>query len=250
MRAFESPMDNGRSKDLYLTGADNKLHVACIMDGNRRWAAAHNAPALKGHQAGVEALRLLVTAAPDNGIGVLTVYAFSSDNWRRPIGEIEDLIHLFRDYLDSETENLVRDGVRLTIVGRRDRLPENVIAEIERSEAATQWGDTLHLRIAIDYSSREAILAAVKTVAASTGVTKETFGKILSGGTDHADVDLLIRTSGEQRLSDFLLWECAYAELYFSNRLWPDFTEQDLVEALIEFRRRDRRFGGRSIEAA
>jgi undecaprenyl diphosphate synthase len=250
MHAFESPMDDGRSKDLYPTGDYNKLHVACIMDGNRRWAAAHNAPVLKGHQAGVEALRRVVTAAPDNGIGVLTVYAFSSDNWRRPIAEVEDLMRLFCDYLDTETETLVRDGVRLTIVGRRDRLPENVIAEIERSEAVTQWGDALHLRIAMDYSSREAILAAVKTVGASTGVTKETFGKILSGGTDQADVDLLIRTSGEQRLSDFLLWECAYAELYFSNRLWPDFTEPDLVEALTEFRQRDRRFGGRSIEAA
>jgi len=250
MRAFEPPMDDGRITNKIPTGCGNKLHVACIMDGNRRWAAAHNLPSLQGHRAGVDALRRVITSAPDNGIGVLTVYAFSSDNWRRPIAEVEDLIRLFRDYLDTETENLVRDGVRLTIVGRRDRLPENVIAEIERSEEVTQWGDALHLRIAVDYSSREAILAAVKIVATSTGVTKETFGKILSGGTDPTDVDLLIRTSGERRLSDFLLWECAYAELYFSNCLWPDFTESDLVEALTEFRQRDRRFGGLSIKAA
>jgi undecaprenyl diphosphate synthase len=145
---------------------------------------------------------------------------------------------------------LIRDDVRLTIFGRRDRLPENVISEIERSEAATQWGETLHLRIAIDYSSREAILAAVKTAAASPIVTKDLFGTLLSGSADLADVDLLIRTSGEQRLSDFLLWECAYAELYFSKLLWPDFTEADLIQALTEFHQRDRRFGGLSIKAA
>lgn len=243
-------MDDGGTGGMMPVSCSNRLHVACIMDGNGRWAAAHNMPRLKGHQAGVEALRRIVTAAPDNGVSVLTVYAFSSDNWRRPAGEIEDLIRLFRDYLDSETEKLVRDDVRLTIFGRRDRLPENVITEIERSEAATQWGETLHLRIAMDYSSREAIVAAVKTAAESLTMTKELFGTLLSGSPDLADVDLLIRTSGEQRLSDFLLWECAYAELYFSNRLWPDFTEADFAQALTEFRQRDRRFGGLSNRAA
>jgi undecaprenyl diphosphate synthase len=228
----------------------NKLHVACIMDGNGRWAAARNISRLLGHQAGVEALRNIVTAAPNNGIGVLTVYAFSSDNWRRPATEVEDLLQLFREYLDSETEMLVRDGVRLTIVGRRDRFPSDVVAEIERSEAATQWGDAMHLRIAMDYSSRDAILAAARTVSGCPDVTMEDFGKLISGGADQANVDLLIRTSGEQRLSDFLLWECAYAELYFSERLWPDFTNADLIEALSEFRQRDRRFGGLSIKAA
>jgi len=243
-------MDDGGTENIVPMSRSNRLHVACIMDGNGRWAAARNMPRLKGHQAGVEALRRVVTAAPDNGVSVLTVYAFSSDNWRRPSGEIEDLIQLFRDYLDSETEKLICDDVRLTIFGRRDRLPENVISEIERSEAATQWGETLHLRIAIDYSSREAILAAVKTAAASPIVTKDLFGTLLSGSADLADVDLLIRTSGEQRLSDFLLWECAYAELYFSKLLWPDFTEADLIQALTEFHQRDRRFGGLSIKAA
>jgi undecaprenyl diphosphate synthase len=220
------------------------------MDGNGRWAAARNVPRLRGHQAGVETLRNIVTAAPDMGVTVLTVYAFSSDNWRRPGAEVEDLLRLFRDYLDTETEKLVRDGVRLTIVGRRDRFPSDLIAEIERSEAATQWGDTLHLRVAMDYSSRDAILAAIRTAAGYSDMTKESFGELLSGGADQANVDLLIRTSGEQRLSDFLLWECAYAELYFSERLWPDFTDADLAEALEEFRQRERRFGGLSIKAA
>jgi undecaprenyl diphosphate synthase len=220
------------------------------MDGNGRWAAARNISRLRGHQAGVEALRNIVTAAPDNGIGVLTVYAFSSDNWRRPAAEVDDLLRLFRDYLDTETETLVRDGVRLTIVGRRDRFPSDVVAEIERSEAATQWGDTMHLRIAMDYSSRDAILTAARTAAGCPDVSKEDFGELISGGPDQANVDLLIRTSGEQRLSDFRLWECAYAELYFSKRLWPDFTGADLIDALSEFRQRERRFGGASIKAA
>jgi undecaprenyl diphosphate synthase len=230
--------------------SNNWLHVACIMDGNGRWAAARNVSRLTGHQAGVEALRNIVATAPDIGITVLTVYAFSSDNWRRPRTEVDDLLQLFCDYLDTETEKLVRDGVRLTVVGRRDRFPKQLIAEIERSEAATQWGDTLHLRIAMDYSSRDAIIAAAKTAAKCPDVTKESFGELLSGGANHADVDLLIRTSGEQRLSDFLLWECAYAELYFSERLWPDFTGVDLVEALKNFHQRERRFGGSSTRAA
>jgi undecaprenyl diphosphate synthase len=226
------------------------LHVACIMDGNGRWAAERNLPRLSGHQAGVEALRRVVTVAPDNGVKVLTVYAFSADNWRRPPAEIEDLIRLLRNYLDSETEKLVRDGVRLTILGRRDRLPESLIAEIERSEAAAQWGDALHLRIAIDYSSRDAIVAAARAAANLPAITKELFAELVTGAAAESDVDLLIRTSGEQRLSDFLLWECAYAELYFTKRLWPDFTGADLVEALTEFRQRDRRFGGLSTKAA
>ena len=228
----------------------NRLHVALIMDGNSRWAAARKIPRRRGHQAGVETLRNIVATSPNHGIGVLTVYAFSSDNWRRPATEVEDLLQLFREYLDTETETLVRDGVRLTVVGRRDRIPREVVAEIERSEAATQWGDAIHLRIAMDYSSRDAILAAAKTVAAYPNVTLEDFGGLISGGADQVDVDLLIRTSGEQRLSDLLLWECAYAELYFSKRLWPDFTDADLIEALKEFRQRERRFGGLTIKAA
>ena len=226
-----------------------KIHVACIMDGNGRWAAARNIARVKGHRAGVEALRRIVAAAPNHGIGILTVYAFSADNWRRPAHEVEDLISLLRTYLDTDTEKLVQDGVRLTIIGRRDRLSQSLVSEIERSEAATQWGDVLNLRVAIDYSSRETIMAAARAAAGLPEVTTETFEKLITGGTNQVDVDLLIRTSGEQRLSDFLLWECAYAELFFTKRLWPDFTEADLAEALTDFRQRERRFGGASDNA-
>lgn len=226
-----------------------RLHVGCIMDGNGRWAAARNLPRIKGHEAGVKSLRRIVTAAPENGVGILSVYAFSSDNWKRPTTEINDLLSLFRLYLDRETENLVRDGVRLIVFGRRDRLEATLIEEIERSEAATQWGDELDLRIGFDYSSREAILAAAKA-AALTDLNQDTFGQLLAGTDGHVDVDLLIRTSGEQRLSDFLLWECAYAELYFTDRLWPDFTVSDFTEAVAEFHKRSRRFGALTVGAA
>jgi undecaprenyl diphosphate synthase len=243
-------MDDLTSVGTLPIACNSRLHVACIMDGNGRWASARNIPRQAGHHAGVEALRNIVIAAPEIGIGVLTVYAFSSDNWRRPASEVANLIDLFRKYLDTETEALVRDGVRLTIVGRRDRFPSDVIAEIERSEAATQWGDALHLQIAMDYSSRDSILAAVAAAAKIPAGTKEQFGELLSGGLAHANVDLLVRTGGEQRLSNFLLWECAYAELHFSKRLWPDFTKADLAEAVTDFRERERRFGGLSTKAA
>jgi undecaprenyl diphosphate synthase len=196
------------------------------MDGNGRWARARGLPRREGHRAGIEALRRIVKAAPDAGIGTLTVHAFSAANWNRPPEEVADLLKLFAQYLDSETEALVADGVRLSFIGRRDRLPETLVAEMTRAEAVTEWGDALTLRVALDYSAREAIVAAVK-----------------SGVTPGPDVDLLIRTSGEQRLSDFLLWECAYAELYFAEKNWPDFDAGDLSAALAAFRARERRFG-------
>jgi undecaprenyl diphosphate synthase len=241
--------ENGSGGQM-TTGKADKLHVACIMDGNGRWATARHLPRFQGHHAGVETLRRVVAAAPGNGISTLTAYAFSSDNWQRPAIEIDGLIALFGDYLASETENLIRDGVRLTVFGRRDRLPGGLVDEIERFEAATSLGAALHLRIAIDYSSQDAILSAVRVAAKLPELTKEAFGKLLAGGAGQVGVDLLIRTSGEQRLSDFLLWECAYAELHFTKRLWPDFTEDDLIEALTEFRQRDRRFGGLATKAA
>jgi len=157
---------------------------------------------------------------------------------------------LLRRYLDTETEDLVRDGVRLTVIGRRDRLPEGFVAEIERAEAATAWGDALHLRVAIDYSARDAILKAAVAAAALPESTRESFAALVTGDAALREVDLLIRTGGEQRLSDFLLWESDYAELYFTQRLWPDFDGADLSEALAAFRRRERRFGGLSVEAA
>jgi undecaprenyl diphosphate synthase len=232
------------------TDKANGLHVACIMDGNGRWATARSLSRSQGHRAGVESLRRIVAAAPDNGVTTLTAYAFSSDNWQRPAAEVEGLIALFCDYLDSETANMVCDGVRLTVFGRRDRLPDALVDKIRRTEAATRSGAVLHLRIAIDYSSQDAILSAARVAAELPELTKEAFGNLLTGGTGQVGVDLLIRTSGEQRLSDFLLWECAYAELHFTKCLWPDFSERDLVEALKEFHRRDRRFGGLSVRAA
>ena len=163
--------------------------------------------------------------------------------------EVESLLALLEEYLDRETENLVEDGIRLSIIGRRDRLPARLVSEIERSEAATQFGDVLHLRVAIDYSARDAIAQATRALIANPDFTKEDFARALAGdGT--AEVDLLIRTSGEQRLSDFLLWEIAYAELYFTERAWPDFSETDLAQAVTTFRARQRNFGGLPARAA
>jgi undecaprenyl diphosphate synthase len=226
----------------------DKLHVGIVMDGNGRWAVGRGLPRGAGHEAGMEALRRVVQAAPDQGIGILTVYAFSSDNWRRPAPEVAMLMGLLHRYLDCETENLVRDGVRLSVIGRRDRLPEALVAEIGRAEAATEWGDALRLRVAVDYSARALILAAA--AAARPDIGPEDFTALVNGEPGLRDVDLLIRTSGEQRLSDFLLWESAYAELYFSPLLWPDFGEADLAEALAAFGARERRYGGLPDAAA
>jgi len=218
---------------------DSRIHLAIIMDGNRRWAASRGLSHAQGHEAGAEALRRIVEAAPDLGVGTLTVYAFASENWRRPKEETAAMMALFRRYLDSETETLVRDGVRLSVIGRRDRLDPALVAEIERSEAATEWGDAMHLRLAVDYSARAAILEAARH--AGTDASVEDFAASLSG--EGGDVDFLIRTANDHRLSDFLLWECAYAELFFSPCLWPDFGEKELAAALKDFRGRKRAAG-------
>ena len=218
------------------------LHVAIIMDGNGRWALARGLPRVTGHQAGAEAVRRTVEAAPELGIGVLTLFAFSSDNWRRPSAEVAALMELFSQFLDSETERCRSNGVRLEVIGRRDRLDDSLRCVIARSEAATASGTRLRLRIAVDYSGRDAILAAIDGVDCPS---REAVDRLL--GTP---VDLLIRTGGERRLSDFLLWECAYAELFFSRRMWPDFGAEDLAGAVREFRGRERRFGGVPAPAA
>jgi undecaprenyl diphosphate synthase len=198
------------------------FHVAIVMDGNGRWATRRGLPRAAGHRAGAEAVRRVVQAAPGCGITDLTLYAFSSDNWRRPAAEVATLMRLFARHLRSETAELAARGVKLTVVGRRDRLPPALVSAIAAAEAATAQGTRLALRLAVDYSARAAIQS----------------GALLP------DVDLLIRTGGEQRLSDFLLWECAYAELWFTNRMWPDFGAAQLAAAIHEFRTRDRRFGG------
>ncbi len=222
----------------------SKLHVGIIMDGNGRWATRRGLSRLRGHEAGVEAIRRIVEAAPDQGVGTLTLYAFSSDNWRRPKAEVAGLMALLRFYLANEIESLIKNGVRLKVIGRRDRLPDGIAAAIAKAEVATSGGDVLNLRIAIDYSGRDAILNAAVKLADIVEPTREKFAELVTGEVGLRDVDLIIRTSGEQRLSDFLLWEGAYAELHFTKRMWPEFDASDLAEALTSFHGRERRFGG------
>jgi undecaprenyl diphosphate synthase len=224
----------------------SKLHVAVIMDGNGRWAAQRRLPRQAGHRAGIEAVRRVAEAAPELGVGTLTLFAFSADNWRRPEPEVSALMGLLRRYLQTEVGRLVRNDTRLTVIGRRDRLPDGIATSVAHAEAATAQGRSLHLRIALDYSARDAILRAAAAARGPDDLTREGFSRLLSGEEAYRDVDLLIRTSGEQRLSDFLLWECAYAELHFTDRLWPDFGADDLKTALQDYCRRDRRFGGPS----
>ncbi|MEX6508141.1 di-trans,poly-cis-decaprenylcistransferase [Jiella sp. M17.18] len=216
-------------------------HLGIIMDGNGRWATARGLPRGRGHEAGVRAIRPVVEAAADAGVGTLTLYAFSSDNWKRPRAEVALLMGLLRRYLDEEIEALRRSGIRVTLVGRRDRLPRGMAARIARAEAETASATRLHLRIAFDYSGRDAILDAARR--SDPAVDRQAFGRLVSGDGS-GDVDLLIRTGGEKRLSDFLLWECAYAELRFVDRMWPDFGAGDLMAALADLATRHRRFGG------
>ena len=227
----------------------NRLHVGIIMDGNGRWATRQGLPRVLGHEAGIKAVRRVVEAAPEQGVGTLTLYAFSSDNWRRPEAEVEALMALFQSYLVDETENLIEKGVCLTVIGRRDRLSESLVTAIACAEDATIGGDALHLRIGIDYSGRDAILSAASRIARGGVLTRDGFSQLVTGEPGLPDVDLIIRTGGEKRLSDFLLWESAYAELYFTERMWPEFDEADLTEALASFRVRERRFGGLNAPA-
>jgi undecaprenyl diphosphate synthase len=206
------------------------------MDGNGRWALARGLPRIAGHKAGVETVRHVVEAAPRLGIRILTLFAFSSDNWRRPPAEVEALMGMLGVYLEKETQRSVENGVRLEVIGRRDRLDAGLQAVIARAEAATAGGRELWLRIAVDYSARDAILAAAGAV---KELSRDALGTVLG-----PPVDLLIRTGGERRLSDFLLWESAYAELVFSRTMWPDFDEHDLEAAVREYHGRERRFGG------
>jgi undecaprenyl diphosphate synthase len=226
-----------------------ELHVAIIMDGNGRWAMRRGLPRVAGHRAGVATVRRVVEHAPDLGIRWLTLYAFSSDNWNRPADEVESLFWLLRVYLRMETERLRQNSVRLEIIGRRDRLDNLLLREISRAEEATVEGQRLHLRIAVDYSSRDAITRAAVGMVDALSPDRPTSSDLLRPMLAHAltaesgEVDLLIRTGGEKRLSDFLLWESAYAELLFTDRTWPDFDSTDLDAALAEFKRRERRFG-------
>ncbi len=228
-------------------GECDRLHVAIIMDGNGRWAEQRGRARTAGHRAGTTAVRRTVEAAPALGVTTLTLYAFSSDNWRRPPREVGQLMRLFRKHLDSECARLEAEGVRLSVIGRRDRLPTTLLRRIAHVEEHTRKGRSLHLRIAIDYSARDALFTAAGILAERGGATRLAFEHALAQAI-HApsgtpDVDLLIRTGGEQRLSDFLLWESAYAELYFTDVHWPDFGEAEFAAAIRAFAHRDRRFG-------
>jgi undecaprenyl diphosphate synthase len=225
------------------------LHVAIIMDGNGRWAMRRGLPRIAGHRAGIAAVRRVVERALDLNITRLTLYAFSSDNWRRPTSEVQSIFWLMRAFLRLEAQRLRQRGARLQIIGRRDRLAKAVLNEISRAEAITAAGCNLDLYVAVDYSSRDAITRAAVGVNESLSTEESTSSDLFRPllmqvlSAEGAEVDLLIRTGGEKRLSDFLLWESAYAELLFTDRMWPEFDETDLDAALDEFNRRERRFG-------
>ncbi|MGB2669974.1 MAG: polyprenyl diphosphate synthase [Candidatus Acidiferrum sp.] len=221
------------------------LHVAIISDGNGRWASSRGLPRSAGHRAGAESARRVIEAAPRLGIQTLTLFALSSANWKRPANEVTGILRLLHEYLLVETSHCVAEGVRLSIIGRRDRISATLRQAIVDSEAATANGTGLHLRLAIDYSAREAIYHAACRFYKVTELSPESFSNVLAevhrGGS--TEVDLLIRTGGEQRLSDFLLWECAFAEFVFLQKRWPDFAVADLEAAIQEFEGRERTRG-------
>ncbi|PWC48787.1 isoprenyl transferase [Azospirillum sp. TSA6c] len=225
-------------------------HVAIIMDGNGRWAKARGLPRTAGHKKGVDAVRRTVEAARELGIGTLTIFSFSSENWRRPEEEISDLMGLLRFYLRSEVAELHRGGVRLRVIGDRTRLSEDINRLIDNAEALTRDNRTMTLVVALSYGSRLEIVHAARRLAdevAAGRLSPESIDEdALSARlytSDIPDPDLIIRTSGEKRISNFLLWQAAYAELVFVDTLWPDFTKRDLEAAIEEFHRRERRFG-------
>jgi undecaprenyl diphosphate synthase len=226
------------------------LHVGIIMDGNGRWAEARGKSRWRGHLAGVDSVREVVRAAPDLGVTTLTLYAFSGDNWKRPQSEVGRLFWLLQEYCQKEADELVASGVRVSHLGRRDRMPRGAQLALERVAQATASGTRVHLRLAIDYGARWAITGAVQKIVRralevspqAAEVDVEDLHRHVCGGTPSAD--LIIRTAGEQRLSDFLLWEAAYAELLFTPVMWPDFRGEHFAQAIRDFHGRERRFGG------
>jgi undecaprenyl diphosphate synthase len=223
------------------------MHVAIIMDGNGRWATQRGLPRSAGHVEGAKAVRTAVETAARSGVDTLTIYAFSAANWARPSGEVSALMRLFGQYLFTETRRCIEQSIRLNVIGRRDRLSDSLLRSIEQSERMSAGGSGMHLRIAVDYSSQYSILEAARRAGGDPNLDAESFKRLIHE-VDHCahpagEVDLLIRTGSEQRLSDFLLWECAYAELYFADCLWPDFDESRFQSALAAFAGRQRRFG-------
>ena len=226
------------------------LHVAIIMDGNGRWARRRGMPRTMGHYHGAEAARAVIKSAAEAGVTHLTLFGFSSENWKRPKGEVQYLMGLLRSYLQRNVEELHAAGIRLSVIGDRAALPPDIVALIAEAEARTRDNSRLHLAIALNYGGRGDIVAAARRLAARVRagllepeeIDEESFATHLSTAA-LPDPDLMIRTSGEQRVSNFLLWQLAYAEMAFVDKYWPDFTGEDLIAALAEFRRRDRRFG-------
>jgi undecaprenyl diphosphate synthase len=229
-----------------VPAAASRLHVAIICDGNGRWATSRALPRSAGHRAGAEAARRVIRSAPHLGIHTLTLFALSSANWARPASEVAAILQLLREYLLAEASHCLSEGIRLNVIGRRDRLPAVLRETIADSEALTAKGDKLHLRLAVDYSARHSIFQAASKFYKVTDLSSDAFSNVLAevqrGGS--TDVDLLIRTGGEQRLSDFLLWECAFAEFCFLPKRWPDFTPKDLRDKVKEFEQRERTRGG------
>jgi undecaprenyl diphosphate synthase len=229
------------------------MHIAIIMDGNGRWALRKRLPRTFGHRAGADAVNKVVEAAARRRIGTLTLYAFSQANWQRPTAEVSGLFALFKRHLQTQTSRCIEQSIRLNVIGRRDRLSPDLVALIESSERATAHGTGMRLRIAVDYSAQHSLIEVCRRARPGADLDRSRFLERLAE-VDHStsstpEVDLLIRTGGEQRLSDFLLWECAYAELLFTKRMWPDFARVDLEEAVEEYYSRERRFG-RIPEAA
>ena len=250
--ALDSPLPQPRA----LRGGGSgsvPAHVAIIMDGNRRWAEARGLPVALGHKQGAEAVRRTIEAAAQQGVGWLTLYAFSSENWLRPVEEVRALTGLLRLYLRSEVATLAKEGIRLRVIGDRNRFGPETAREIERAEAVTAGGTRLNLTVALSYGARDEILAAARALAAAAragtldpeALDEAGFSsRLFTAGMP--DPDLIIRTSGEQRLSNFLLWQAAYAEFVFQDVLWPDYDAAHLAQAIREYGRRERRYGARS----
>ena len=235
-----------RQQQPALAKTASQLHVAIICDGNGRWATSRFLPRSAGHRAGAETARSIIRCAPHLGIHTLTLFALSSANWKRPPAEVAAILGILQEYLVAETSHCLDEGIRLNVIGRRDRLPAPLRETIADSEALTAKGNKLHLRLAVDYSARHTLFQAASKFYKVTDLSSDAFSNVLAevqrGGS--TDVDVLIRTGGEQRLSDFLLWECAFAEFFFLAKRWPDFTAKDLRDIVREFARRDRTCGG------
>jgi undecaprenyl diphosphate synthase len=225
-------------------------HIAIIMDGNGRWAQARGLPRIAGHRRGAEAVRRTLTAAGELGIPYLTLFGFSSENWKRPLGEVDDLMGLLRHYLRGEIAELHKNGVRIRVIGEISRLSPDIVTLIDNAEALTRDNQRINLTIALSYGGRAEMVAATRAIAAKVAAGRlpvEAIDEDLIAShlftADLPDPDLLIRTSGEQRLSNFLLWQCAYAELVFTKTLWPDFGRGDLEQAIADYCCRERRYG-------